>query len=101
VALANKSLLPLTNVNQSTITKQSTQAWAGVQNAQTHVLSHARSYQRVWQALKCVGTPEDLLVYQKLDVKDLVTVKDITMAKHFGMVLAYWTKSRCFNRRMA
>ena len=60
MALANKSLLLLTNVNQSTTTKQSTQAWAGVQNAQTHVLS------------------------QKLDVKDLVTVKDITMAKHFG-----------------
>jgi hypothetical protein len=63
VALANKSLLLLTNVNLSTTTKQSTQAWAGVQNAQTHVLSHARSYQRAWQALKCVGTPEDLLVY--------------------------------------
>jgi hypothetical protein len=84
VALANKSLLLLTNVNQSTTTKQSTWAWAGVQNAQTHVLSHAHSYQRAWQALKCVGTPENLLVYQKLDVKDLVTVKDITMAKHFG-----------------
>jgi hypothetical protein len=84
VALANKSLLLLTNVNQSTTTKQSTRAWTGVQNAQTHVLSHACSYQRAWQALKCVGTPEDLLVYQKLDVKDLVTVKDITMAKCFG-----------------
>ena len=84
MALANKSLLLLTNVNQSTTTKQSTQAWEGVQNAQTHVLSHACSYQRAWQALKHVGTPGDLLVYQKLDVKNLVTVKDITMAKHFG-----------------
>jgi hypothetical protein len=84
VALANKSLLLLTHVNKSTTTKQSTRAWAGVRNAQTHVLSHARSYQRAWQALKCVGTPEDLLVYQKLDVNDLVTVKDITMAKRFG-----------------
>jgi hypothetical protein len=62
VALANKSLLLLTNVNQSTTTKQSTRAWTGVQNAQTHVFSHARSYQRAWQALKCVETPEDLLV---------------------------------------
>lgn len=84
VALANKSLLLLTHVNQSTTTKQSTRAWAGVRNAQSHVLSHARSYQRAWQALKRVGTPEDLLVYQKLDVKDLVTVKDITKAKRFG-----------------
>jgi hypothetical protein len=57
---------------------------SSVQNAQTHVLSHACSYQRAWQALKCVGTPEDLLFYQKLDVKDLVTVKDIMMAKRFG-----------------
>ena len=81
VALANKSLLLLTNVNQSTTTKQSTQAWEGVQNAQTHVLSHACSYRRAWKALKHVGTPEDLIVYQKLDVKDLVTVKDIMMAE--------------------
>ena len=84
VALANKSLLLLTNVNQSTTTKQSTRAWEGVRNAQSHVLSHARSYQRAWQALKHVGTPEDLLVYKKLAVKDLVTVKDITKAKRFG-----------------
>jgi hypothetical protein len=84
VALANKSLLLLTDVNQSTTTKQSTRAWAGVRNAESQVLSQARSYQRAWQALKRVGTQEDLLVYQKLDVKDLVTVKDITMAKRFG-----------------
>ena len=49
-----------------------------------HVLSHAHSYQRAWKALKHVVTPEDLIVYQKLDVNDLVTVKDITMAKRFG-----------------
>ena len=84
MALANKSLLLLTNVNQSTTTKQSTQAWAEVCNAQSHVLCHAHSYQRAWQALRCVGTPEDLLVYQELAVKNLATVKDITMAKHFG-----------------
>ena len=57
---------------------------AGVQNAQGQILSHAHSYQRAWQALKYIGTSEDLLIYQKLEVKDLVTVKDITMAKHFG-----------------
>ena len=84
MGLANKSLLLLTDVNQSMSTKQSTRAWAGVRNAQSHILSHARSYQRAWQALKSVGTPEDLLVYQKLEAKDLVTVKDITLAKRFG-----------------
>ena len=84
VGLANKSLLLLTDVNQSMSTKQSTRAWAGVRNAQSHILSHAHSYQRAWQALKSVGTPEDLLVYQKLEAKDLVTVKDITLAKRFG-----------------
>jgi len=82
--LSNKSLLLLTDVNQSTSTKQSTRAWASVQNAQSQILSHARAYQRAWLALKYVGTPEDLLVYQKLDTKDLVTVKDITVAKRFG-----------------
>jgi len=84
VALANKSLLLLTHVNKSTTTKQSTRAWEAVRNAHSHVLSHARSYQRAWQALKCVGTAEDLLVYEKLASKDLVTVKDITKAKRFG-----------------
>jgi hypothetical protein len=84
VGLANKSLLLLTDVNQSTTTKQSTRAWASVRNAQSQILSHAHSYQRAWEALKCVGTSEDLLVYQKLDMKDLATVKDITAAKRFG-----------------
>jgi hypothetical protein len=83
VGLANKSLLLLTDVNQSTTTKQSTRAWASVRNAQSQILSHAQSYQRAWRALQFVGTPQDLLIYQKLDVKDLVTVKDITMAKRF------------------
>jgi hypothetical protein len=84
VGLANKSLLLLTDVNQSSSTKQSTRAWASVRNAQSQILSHAGCYQRAWQALKCIGTPEDLSVYQKLDKKDLVIVKDITMAKRFG-----------------
>lgn len=84
IGLANKSLLFMTNVNQSTSTKQSTRAWASVRNAQTQILFHARSYQRSWQALKCVGTLEDMDVYQKLNEGDLVTVKDITMAKRFG-----------------
>lgn len=84
VGLANKSLLLLTNVNKSTSTKQSTRAWASVRNAQSQILCHARCYQRAREALKCIGTPEDLVVYQKLDDKDLVTVKDITMAKRFG-----------------
>ena len=84
VGLANKSLLLQTDVNQSTSTKQSTRAWASVRNAQSQILSHARCYQRAWQALKCIGTPEDLSVYQRLDEKDLVVVKDVTMAKRFG-----------------
>jgi hypothetical protein len=84
VGLANKSLLLLTNVNKSTSTKQSTRAWASVRNAQSQILCHAHCYQRARQALKYVGTPEDLAVYHKLKEKDLVTVKDITMAKRFG-----------------
>ena len=84
VGLANKSLLLLTDVNQSTTTKQSTRAWASVRNAQSQILVHAHSYQRAWRAIRCIGNPDDLLVYQKLDEKDLVTVKDITMAKRFG-----------------
>jgi len=84
IGLANKSLLLLTDVNRSTSTKQSTRAWASVRNAQSQILFHARSYQRAWRALKSIGTPEDLLVYQKLEEKDLVVVKDITMAKRFG-----------------
>jgi hypothetical protein len=84
IGLANKSLLLLTDVNQSTSTKQSTRAWASVRNTQTQILFHARSYQRAWVALKSVGTPEDLLIYQKLEEKDLVVVKDITNAKRFG-----------------
>jgi hypothetical protein len=34
--------------------------------------------------IKSVGTPEDLVIYQKLDEKDLAIVKDITKAKRFG-----------------
>lgn len=84
IGLANKSLLLLTDVNQSTSTKQSTRAWASVRNTQSQILFHARVYQRAWRALKSVGRPEDLLVYQTLEEKDLVVVKDITMAKRFG-----------------
>jgi hypothetical protein len=84
IGLANKSLLLLTNVNQSTSTKQSTRAWSSVRNTQSQILFHARAYQRAWVALKSVGTPEDLLFYQKLEEKDLVVVKDITNAKRFG-----------------
>jgi len=84
IGLANKSLLLLTKVNQSTSTKQSTRAWASVRNSQSQILCHARTYQRAWQALKSIGTEEDLMLYQKLDQQDLVVVKDITAAKRFG-----------------
>jgi hypothetical protein len=84
IGLANKSLLLQTDVNHSKSTKQSTRAWASVRNAQSQILVHARSYQRAWESLKCIGTPEDLAIYQKLEGKDLVVVKDITMAKRFG-----------------
>ena len=84
IDLANKSLLLLANVNDSTSTKQSTQAWTSVRNAQTQILQHVCRYQRAWRALKCAGTPEDLVVYQKLEKKDLVVVKDIIKAKQFG-----------------
>jgi len=84
IGLANKSLLLLTDVNQSNSTKQSTRAWASVRNAQTQILVHARTYHRAWLALKTVGTPEDLLIYQKLEETDLVVVKDITSAKRYG-----------------
>ena len=40
IGLANKSLLFLANVNDSTLTKQSTWAWASVRNAQTQILQH-------------------------------------------------------------
>ena len=81
IGLANKSLLLLTGVNQSTSTKQSTRAWASVRNAQSQILFHAQSYQRAWLSLRSVGTPENLLVYQKLEEKHLVVVKDIMVAK--------------------
>jgi hypothetical protein len=81
IGLANKSLLLQTDVNQSKSTKQSTRAWAGVQNAQSQILIHAQAYQRAWRALRLIGTADDLVVYQKLEAKDLVVVKDITMAK--------------------
>ena len=84
IGLANKSLLLLTDVNQSKSTKQSTRAWASVRNTQTQILFHARGYQRAWKALKFIGTPEDQIIYQKLEEKDLVVVKDVTMAKRFG-----------------
>ena len=84
IGLANKSLLLLTDVNKSTSTKQSTQAWASVRNAQSQILLHAHGYQRAWKAFKCIGTPEDLIIYQKLEEKNLVVVKDITSAKRFG-----------------
>ena len=84
IGLANKSLLLLTDVNQSSSTKQTTRAWASVRNAQTQIVFHARSYQRAWKALTTIGTAEDLLMYKKLEEKDLVVVKDITMAKRFG-----------------
>ena len=50
----------------------------------SQILQHARSYQQVWQALKCIRTQEDMKFYQKLNQTDLVVVKDIAMAKHFG-----------------
>ena len=84
IGLANKSLLLFTDVNQSTSTKQSTRALAGVQNAESQILQHACSYQWVWQALKCIRTQEDMKFYQKLNQTDLVVVKDIAMAKRFG-----------------
>jgi hypothetical protein len=84
IGLANKSLLLQTDVNQSKSTKQSTRAWASVRNAQSQILVHARSYQRAWESIKCIGSEEDLDIYQKLEAKDLVVVKDITKAKRFG-----------------
>jgi hypothetical protein len=84
IGLANKSLLLLTDVNLSTSTKQSTRAWASVRNAQSQILQHANGYERAWQALKLIGTAEDLILYQKLNQKDLVVVKDISNAKRFG-----------------
>jgi hypothetical protein len=84
IGLANKSLLLLTDVNQSKSTKENTRAWAGVRNCQRQILIHSRAYERAWVALKSVGTPDDLVFYQKLVERDLVVVKDITMAKRFG-----------------
>jgi len=84
MGLANKSLLLLTDVNKSTSTKESTRAWASVRNAQSQILVHAHAYQRARKALQCIGTPEDLIIYQKLENRDLVVVKDITFAKRFG-----------------
>jgi hypothetical protein len=84
IGLANKSLLLLTDVNNSRSTKQSTRAWSSVRNAQSQIIHHARTYQRAWEAIKSVGTPEDLLTYEKLDERDLVVVKDIMNAKRYG-----------------
>ena len=84
IGLANKSLLLLTDVNESTSTKQTTRAWASVRNAQSQILHHARSYQRAWKALQSIGTEDDFLLYQKLEEKHLVVVKDITNAKRYG-----------------
>jgi hypothetical protein len=84
IGLAHKSLLLLNDVNNSTSTKQSTRAWSSVRNSQSQILHHAHAYQRAWRAIKLIGTPDDLLVYRKLEEKDLVVVKDITKAKRFG-----------------
>ena len=84
IGLANKSLLFLTDVNLSTSTKQTTKAWASVRNTQSQILHHASGYQRAWQALKRIGKPEDIDIYQKLKQNDLVVVKDISKAKRFG-----------------
>jgi hypothetical protein len=84
IGLANKSLLLVTDVNRSTSTKQSTRAWASVRNAQSQILSHAHAYQRAWLALQSIGTSEDLVLYHRLNQKDLVVVKDISNAKRFG-----------------
>jgi hypothetical protein len=84
IGLANKSLLLLTDVNQSRSTKQSTRAWSSVRNAQSQILLHANSYHRAWQALNSIGSSEDLDIYQKLDQKHLVVVKDIIQAKRYG-----------------
>ena len=81
IGLANKSLLLLTDVNKSMSTKQSTRAWASVQNTESQILFHANGYKRAWQSLTHIGTPEDITIYQKLEEKYLVVVKDITMAK--------------------
>jgi hypothetical protein len=84
IGLANKSILLQNDVNHSQSTKQSTRAWASVRNTQTQILQHAQAYQRAWRALESIGTPEDLVTYQKLEQKDLVVVKDISKAKRFG-----------------
>lgn len=84
IGLANKSLLLVTDVNQSKSTKQNTRAWASIRNAQSQILMHAGSYRRAWQALTCIGNSDDLTVYQSLEESDLVVVKDITSAKRFG-----------------
>ena len=84
ISLAHKSLLLLNDVNNSTSTKQSTQAWASVRNSQSQILHHAHAYQRDWQAIKSIWTADDLVAYQKLEEMDLVVVKDITKAKMFG-----------------
>ena len=47
IGLTNKSLLLLTDVNKRTSTKDSTQAWASVWNAQSQILLHAHAYQRL------------------------------------------------------
>jgi hypothetical protein len=84
IGLANKSLLLLTDVNQSKSTKQNTRAWSSVRNAQSQILIHSRCYQRAWNAIKAIGTQEDLDIYKKLEPKHLVVVKDIASAKRFG-----------------
>ena len=84
IGLAHKTLLLLNDVNNSTSTKQSTRAWASFRNSQIQILHHAHAYQRAWQAIKLIGTADNLVAYQKLEEKDLVVVKDITKAKRFG-----------------
>lgn len=84
ISLANKSLILLQDVNKSTSTKQTTRSWDSVRNVQSQILSHASDYERARQALKRIGTPEDLALYQKLEPEHLVVVKDITETKRFG-----------------
>ena len=84
VALANKSLIFSKHVNLSKTTKQTNRAWDSIRNNESHVLAHACSYERAWEAFNVIGIPEDLLVYQKLNDLDLKTVKDVTKAKHYG-----------------
>src|SRR5277367_6596128 len=56
----------------------------GWRHCQRQILIHLRVYERACVALKSVGTADNLSFYKKLEERDLVVVKDITMAKRFG-----------------